>query len=106
LAALTERIPWSQLEASLAPSFACRSREGKVIEGDDLFGSARQAAGGGTSSAGRPRLPIRLMAALLYLKHAFNRSDEELVARWSENVVWQYFSGLEYYTPKLPCDAT
>lgn len=46
------------------------------------------------------------MAALLYLKHAFNLSDEELVARWSENVVWQYFSGLEYYTPKLPCDAT
>jgi IS5 family transposase len=46
------------------------------------------------------------MAALLYLKHAFNLSDEELVARWSENVVWQYFSGQEYYTPELPCDAT
>ena len=106
LAALAERIPWSQLEATLAPTFARRSREGKVIEGDDLFGSARQVAGGGTSSAGRPRLPIRLMAALLYLKHAFNLSDEELVARWSENVVWQYFSGLDYYTPKLPCDAT
>jgi IS5 family transposase len=40
------------------------------------------------------------------LKHAFNVSDEELVERWSENVVWQYFSGQEYYTPKLPCDAT
>jgi IS5 family transposase len=106
LAALAARIPWSQLEATLAPTFARRSREGKVIEGDDLFGSARQVAGGGTSSAGRPRLPIRLMAALLYLKHAFNLSDEELVARWSENVVWQYFSGLDYYTPKLPCDAT
>ena len=39
------------------------------------------------SAAGRPRLPIRLMAALLSLKHAFNLSDEELVARWSENVV-------------------
>jgi IS5 family transposase len=46
------------------------------------------------------------MASLLYLKHAFNVSDEELVERWSENVVWQYFSGLAYYTPKLPCDAT
>lgn len=46
------------------------------------------------------------MAALLYLKHAFNLSDEELVQRWSENVVWQYFSGQEYYSPKLPCDAT
>lgn len=49
---------------------------------------------------------MRLMASLLYLKHAFNLSDEELVARWSENVVWQYFSGQEYYTPELPCDAT
>jgi IS5 family transposase len=46
------------------------------------------------------------MASLLYLKHTFNLSDEELAACWSENVVWQYFSGLEYYTPKLPRDAT
>ena len=106
LAARAERIPWSQLEATLAPTFARRSREGKGTEGDDLFGSARQVAGGGPCSAGRPRLPIRLMAALLYLKHAFHLSDEELVARWSENVVWQYFSGLHYYPPKLPCDAT
>ena len=46
------------------------------------------------------------MAALLYLKHAFGLSDEELAQRWSENVVWQYFSGQEYYTPRLPCDAS
>lgn len=46
------------------------------------------------------------MAALLYLEHAFNLSGEELVQRWSENVGWQYFSGQEYYSPKLPCDAT
>jgi IS5 family transposase len=26
------------------------------------------------------------MVALLYLKHAFDVSDEELVERWSENV--------------------
>jgi len=62
-------------------------------------------AGAGVSPAGRPRLPIRLMVSLLYLKHAFNQSDEALVARWSENVVWQFFSGMEYYSPKLPCDA-
>lgn len=46
------------------------------------------------------------MASLLYLKHAFNLSDTELVERWAENVVWQYFSGMEYYAPRLPCDAT
>ena len=58
------------------------------------------------SNAGRPRLSIRLMASLLYLKNAFDLSDEELVQRWSENVVWQFFSGMEYYEPRLPCDAT
>jgi IS5 family transposase len=47
-----------------------------------------------------------MMASLLYLKHAFNLSDEAVVERWSENVVWQYFSGQEYYEPRLPCDAT
>ncbi|MFG6417389.1 transposase, partial [Roseateles sp. DC23W] len=52
------------------------------------------------------RLPIRLMVSLLYLKHAFNESDESVVERWSENVVWQLFSGMEYYQSKLPCDAT
>jgi IS5 family transposase len=106
LVVLASRMPWSQLETVLPPACARQSREGTVIEGDDLFGPTVQMAGSGTSSAGRPRLPIRLMAALLYLKHAFNLSDEELVARWSENVVWQYFSGLDHYTPKLPCDAT
>ncbi|OIQ67360.1 hypothetical protein GALL_510610 [mine drainage metagenome] len=26
--------------------------------------------------------------------------------RWSENIVWQYFSGMDYYEHRLPCDAT
>lgn len=30
----------------------------------------------------------------------------ELVQRWSENVAFQFFSGQEYYEPRLPCDAT
>ena len=33
-------------------------------------------------------------------------SDEELVERWAENVVWQHFSGMTFYEPRLPCDAT
>lgn len=44
------------------------------------------------------------MVSLLYLKHAFNESDESLVERWSENVYWQLFSGMTFYEPKLPCD--
>ncbi|SAL06747.1 hypothetical protein AWB78_08226 [Caballeronia calidae] len=106
LAALAGRMPWAQIEAALAPAFARRNRQGEVVCGSDLFGTTLEMAGAGVSAAGRPRLPIRLMAALLYLKHAFNLSDEELVERWSENVVWQYFSGEEYYTPRFPCDPT
>jgi IS5 family transposase len=106
LVVLGGRIPWAQIEAALAPAFAGKNRSGRMMPGSDLFGTTLEIAGAGISPAGRPRLPIRLMAALLYLKHAFNLSDEELVARWSENVVWQYFSGLAYYTPSFPCDAT
>jgi len=89
LAVLASRLPWRQIETALAPSFVRKDREGKVIADSDLFGATLAIAGGGISAAGRPRLPIRLMAALLYLKHAFNLSDEELVQRWAENVVWQ-----------------
>ena len=106
LAVLARRMPWSHIETALSPAFARKNVEGKVIADDDLFGGTVETADGGASPAGRPRLPIRLMSALLYLKHAFNLSDEELVERWSENVVWQYFSGQTYYEPRLPCDAT
>ena len=106
LAVMARQIPWSTIEAALAPRFAHKDREGRTVEGSDLFGPTLAMAGAGVSPAGRPRLPIRLMASLLYLKHAFNLSDEELVARWTENVVWQYFSGREYYEPSPPCDAS
>ncbi|PKO63528.1 MAG: IS5/IS1182 family transposase, partial [Betaproteobacteria bacterium HGW-Betaproteobacteria-16] len=106
LAVLANRLPWTQLESALAPAFARKHRDGKPIEDSDLFGPTLSIASAGVSAAGRPRLSIRLMASLLYLKHAFNLSDEELVERWAENVVWQYFSGQTYYEPKLPCDAT
>lgn len=46
------------------------------------------------------------MVSLLYLKHAYGLSDQAVVERWAENVVWQFFSGQEYYEPRLPCDAT
>ena len=42
------------------------------------------------------------MVALLCFKHAFYGSDEPLVERWSENVVWQLFSGMEYYQSRSP----
>ena len=106
LAVLATRLPWTQIEASLVAKFERQERAGQVLEGHDMFGPTLVLEGAGTSNAGRPKLPIRLMASLLYLKHSFNLSDEELVVRWSENVLWQFFGGMDYYEHRLPCDAT
>ena len=46
------------------------------------------------------------MVALLYLKHAFNESDEEVIQRWGETSTWQYFSGNEYFEHQWPYDPT
>ncbi|HRI93612.1 MAG TPA: IS5 family transposase, partial [Accumulibacter sp.] len=106
LAMLAARLPWPDIEAALAPKFAHQDRPPQSAATDGLFGAETVEFGGGVSRAGRPRLPIRLMAGLLYLKNSFNLSDEELVQRWSENVYFQYFCGQEYFEPRLPCDAT
>ena len=106
LAVLSTRLPWAAIEAAVAPKLARQVLPAKRRCGKDLLGAYDAEFGGGVSPAGRPRLPIRLMASLLYLKNSFNLSDEELVERWAENVVWQFFSGRDYYEPRLPCDAT
>jgi transposase, IS5 family len=56
------------------------------------------------STTGRPALPTRLMASLLYLKHVYALSDEDTVERWSENPYWQHFSGERYFQHEVPCD--
>jgi IS5 family transposase len=53
---------------------------------------------------GRPALPTRLMVGLHYLKHAFNESDESVVARLLENGYWMYFCGFEHFIHRLPLD--
>ena len=106
LAVLANRMPWQEIEASLAHRFARQVRSGKKIEDMDMFGATQIVAGSGVSNAGRPRLPTRLMVSLLYLKHAFNESDEDVVQRWGETPTWQYFSGQEYFEHRLPCDPT
>lgn len=106
LAVLANRMPWQEIEASLAKRWARQVKTGKKIEGLDLFGPISVVAGGGFSNAGRPRLPTRLMVALTYLKHAFNESDEDVIQRWGETPTWQYFSGNEYFEHQWPCDPT
>jgi IS5 family transposase len=58
------------------------------------------------SDEGRPAKPIRLMVALLMLKHIRNLSDESVVEQWMENVYYQYFSGETSYACGVPCEAS
>jgi len=106
LAVLAKRLPWELIETTLAAKFERENRAGQSLDGADLFGPTAVVVGGGISTAGRPKLPIRVMASLVYLKNAFNLSDEEVCSRWSENIVWQFFSGMDYYEHRLPCDPT
>jgi IS5 family transposase len=106
LAVLATRLPWASIEAAVAPQLARQAKPAKRVVGEDLVGAFDGEFGGGISAAGRPRLPVRLMVSLIYLKNSFNLSDEELVERWAENVQWQFFGGMDYYEPRLPCDAT
>ena len=91
LAVLASRMPWQQIEASVAHLFSRRAHTGEAPAP-----LARQ------SNAGRPRVPLRTMIALLYLKHAFNLSDETVVQGWSENPYWQHFAGMAYLHPACP----
>ncbi len=53
---------------------------------------------------GRPAKATRLMVGLHYLKHTYDLSDEQTVARWVENPYWQYFCGFEFFQHALPID--
>ena len=54
LAVLASRLPWPQIEATLAPYFARQARTGRVLEHDDLFGPSLQVAGRRCRRSGPP----------------------------------------------------
>ena len=105
LAVLASRMPWQEIEARVAQVFSRKGRAGVAMPDLDLFGEQVQRVAV-PSNAGRPRVPLRVMIALLYLKHAFNESDEGVVERWGETPTWQFFSGQAYFEHHRPCDAT
>ena len=55
-----------------------------------------------SSPTGRPALPPRLVAGLLYLQHAYDCSDEAVVNTWLENPYWQFYTGETYFQTELP----
>ena len=105
LAVLASRMPWQELEAAVAHRLVRKAHDGVAMPDLDLFGEKvqRQVS---RSNAGRPRVPLRIMISLLYLKHAFNESDEGVVERWGETPTWQFFAGQAYFEHHRPCDAT
>ena len=80
LVRLADTVDWAAFEKSLAPCFS--------------------------GQAGRQAKPIRLMVGLQYLKFAFDRSDEAVVAEWVENPYWQYFCGATFFEHTPPIDAS
>jgi len=55
---------------------------------------------------GRPAKPIRLMTAMLMLKHIRNLSDESVVEQCADNAYYKYFSGEQTVTAKAHCEAS
>ena len=78
LVRLATLIDWAEIERTFAVSFTC--------------------------GRGRPALPVRLVAGLLYLQHTFDASDEAVVNTWVENPYWQFFCGETYLQTELPID--
>ncbi len=66
MAVLANRMPWQEIEASLAHCFARQAKVVKKIEdldNMDFYGATVSLSGASVSNAGRPRLPLRLMAS-------------------------------------------
>lgn len=51
LAVLASRMPWQEIEASIAHQFAKQVREGKTLAEVDLFGSTVLVSGAGVAAA-------------------------------------------------------
>lgn len=93
----------SRLEDMIDPKHPL-VRVGEAMPWDDLFAQVGDALPAIPAGAGRRPLPARLMLGLLYLKYAYDLSDEAVVARWLENPYWQHFCGEVFFQTRLPCD--
>ena len=46
------------------------------------------------------------MCGLLILKYFRNLPDKSLVEQWGENAYYQYFCGMQEFTPSAPCTSS
>ncbi|MDX2135417.1 MAG: IS5 family transposase [Saprospiraceae bacterium] len=56
------------------------------------------------SHTGKPSVPVRVMVSLLLLKHMYDLGDETVMVAWVQNPYFQYFSGMNTFQWKAPCD--
>ena len=75
LAVLASSMLWQEIESRVTQVFSCKGRAGVVMPDMNVFGEQVQRSTTVASNAGRPRVPLRIMIALLHLKQAFNESD-------------------------------
>ena len=64
LTVLASRMPWQEIEASVAHGFVHKAHAGVAMPDLDLFGEQSQRVAT-RSNAGRPRVPLRVMISLL-----------------------------------------
>jgi len=80
LVVLAQKIDWARFDAAFADCYS--------------------------PDMGAPAKAIRLLVGLHYLKHAFDESEESVVARWLENPYWQCFCGFTTMQHELPLHPT
>ena len=78
LVRMAGQVDWNQFEEALASAFA--------------------------DQEGRPATDVRLAVGLMYLKYAHDLSDEDVVAAWTENPYWQFFTGGTFFEHRPPID--
>src|SRR5262245_19982835 len=75
LVQLAGRLDWDWLDGEIAPLY---------------------------SDKGRPGIETRFVIGLLFLKHIFALSDEEVCERWVYDPYFQYFTGEEFFQHAFP----
>lgn len=81
-----------------------KARMGRLREDADMFVPTAVVLAGGVSAIGRPRLPIRLIVALLYLSMLSMRvTSPWLSVGLRTDVLFQHFSGQEHSEHPPPC---
>lgn len=105
LTVLVSLMPWQGIKSRVAYLCVRKVDAGEATPGLGVFGQTQRCVVT-RRDAGRLRVPLRVTIALLYLRHAFNKSGKGVVHRWADAACWQFFWAQADCEDGLPCDAT